>query len=130
MAQKFHLYTGVFREHGLNAKFLGADDADLAVIFHHILIFKEFLFEIAAVLMSGDQLVLVLTELALDDFLYQVNGYVHICAFLLGADQSALDRDGDFNLLVFSLYAQGYMDFRIRSKIPFQFSQLAFNRLP
>ena len=80
--------------------------------------------------MSGDQLVLVLAELALNDFLYSRSMDTYMSVLSCSERISPpFDRDGDFNLLVFSLYAQGYMDFRIRSKIPFQFSQLALNSL-
>ena len=69
--------------------------------------------------MFGYQLVFIFPELAFNNLLYQINRYIHIGAFLLGADNVALYRNGYLNLLMFFLHTQGYVNFRIRSKVPF-----------
>ena len=74
-----------------------------------------------------DEFCLIFFELALDDFLYQVNGYVHICALLFGTDNMALHRDGHFDFLAILGNAQSNDGLCILVKIPFQFSDLLNN---
>ena len=69
-----------------------------------------------------DQLVLVFAELSLDDLLHEIDGYVHIIACLLRADDIALDRDRHLDLLTSFLHAECYDDFCFRSEVPFKFS--------
>ena len=49
--------------------------------------------------------IFVFTKLTLDNFFYQVNGYVHIVAYLLGTDDISFYRNGNLNFLSFFLYA-------------------------
>ena len=78
-------------------------------------------------LAARDQLVFIFTELTLDHLFYQVNGYVHVIACLLGTNDIALHRDRDLDLLPFLLHTERYDDFRFRSEIPFEFFEFLFN---
>ena len=104
-SEKIHLYAGISRIHRLEAKLFGPDDPDLSVIGSRFFISEEFLFEIAALLVFGDQFVFIFPELAFDDLFYQVNGYIHVVTFFFRADDPALYRDGNFDFLAFSLNA-------------------------
>ena len=66
-------------------------------------------------------------DLALNDFLYQINGYIHISAGFLCADGIALDRDCYFDLLPVLLRAQRYDYFGVRREEMFQLAYLLFN---
>ena len=105
MSEKIHLYAGIFRIHRFEAEFFGPYDTDLTVIIWGVFFLKKFLFEISALLVFCDQLGLVLAKLTLDNLFDQVNGYIHIITFLFGADNSAFDRDRNFDFLTLSLNA-------------------------
>ena len=69
-----------------------------------------------------NQFVFVFAELAFNDLLHEINGYVHIIACLLRADDTAFDGDRDLDFLAPFLHAESYDDFCFRSEVPFKFS--------
>ena len=79
--------------------------------------------------MAVNNLAFVLVELALDHFLNQVDRNIHVVADLLRADNAALDRNRDLNLLSFLLNGKCYVHFCIRRKIAFKLPKLILNRL-
>lgn len=101
MSEKFHLYTCVLGIHGLDAKALGADDADLVLILVSTAVNEIISEDAAGLLMSGNELVTILFELTLDNLLYKVYGNIHVVADLLRSDDTALNRDGNLDLLSF-----------------------------
>ena len=122
MSQQFHLHTCIFRIHRFNTKLLGTDNLNLFVLQEFIL-HKLFL-EVSSCLLLIDDLGFIFAKLTLDDFLYQVDGYIHIAAHLLGTNNVSFYRDGNFNLLSVFFHTQGYMNLCLRSKIPFQLTKL------
>ena len=101
MSQKFHLYTCILRIHWLDTEFLGTDDLNL-ILFLVILV-DVFLLEVCCSLLFVYDFIFVFTKLTLDNFFYQVNGYVHIVAYLFGSDNISFYRDCNLNFLSFFL---------------------------
>ena len=60
--------------------------------------------EVSCFLLFVGNFVFVFAKLAFDDFLYQIDGYVHIVAYLLGTDDISFYRNGNLNFLSFFLY--------------------------
>ena len=73
-------------------------------------------------LTSGNQLIFVFAELALNNLLNKIDRYIHVAACLLRADDTALYGDRHFDLLTFLLHTERYDDFCFRSEVPFKFS--------
>lgn len=78
-------------------------------------------------LLFVDEFVFVLTKLAFNDLLYQVDGYVHVIAGFFSTDNVALNRDSNLDFLFVFLYTESYDDFCIRKEVTFQFSDFFLN---
>jgi len=104
VSQKLHLHAGIFRIHGLEIEGLMADDPD--GLLKGIGSFNELPLQVGAFLVLPDDLSLVFLDLSLDDFLHQIDGYIHIVADLLGTDDAALDGDGHLDLMTVLVHAQ------------------------
>ena len=73
----------------------------------------------------------VLAQLAFDHFLHQIDGNIHIIAYLFRADDIALNRDCNLNFLAAAfLHTHCHRNFRIRIKVAFQFSKLFRHCIP
>src|SRR5699024_869064 len=114
--EKLHLEAGILREHGLYAEFLCANDTDLVIFRRFLLGLNEFSPDTSGrsscrgvSLALCDQLVLIFAKLAFNDFLHEINGYVHIIACLLRADDTAFDGDRDLDFLAPFLHAESYV---------------------
>ena len=79
--------------------------------------------------MPADQFAFVFLDLPFNDFLDQVNGYIHVIADLFGTDDAALDRYGHFDLMPVLVHAERDMGCRIRGKEFIQLAQLIPYRL-
>ena len=99
MSQKFHLYTCIFRIHWLDPEFLGTDDLNLIILL--IISVNVFLLEIGCGLLFVYDFIFVFTKLTLDNFFYQIDGYLHIVAYLLGSDDISFYRDCNLDFLSF-----------------------------
>jgi len=73
-------------------------------------------------LLFCNQFGFILSELTLDNFFYEINGYIHIAAFLLGTDNVSFYRNRNFDFLTFFFYTECNDNVSFRSKILFQFS--------
>ena len=73
-------------------------------------------------LASGNQFVFIFAKLSFNNLFYKINGYIHIIAGLLRADNVSFYRNGHFNLLTFFFHTECYDNFCFRSEIPFKFS--------
>ena len=102
MSKKFHLYAGIFRIHWFHAEFFGTDDLDIFVL--QIVMLQIFFLEVSCFLLFVGNFVFVFAKLAFNDFFYQIDGYVHIVAYLLGTDDVSFYRNGNLNFLSFFLY--------------------------
>ena len=86
--------------------------------------------EIDVGLLLVDEFRLIFLELALDDLLYQVNGYIHVCALLFRTDNVALHR------MVTSIFWRSLVTLRVMMasvswlKLSLQFSDLLNNCFP
>ena len=104
MSQKLHLHAGVFRIHGLEIEGLMADDPN--GLFKGIGSFDELSLQGGALLVLPDDLSLIFLDLPFNDFLHQIDGYIHIAADLLGTDDAALDGDGHLDFMTVLVHAQ------------------------
>ncbi len=102
VSKKFHLYAGIFRIHWFHAEFFRTDDLDVFVL--QIVMLQIFFLEVSCFLLFVGNFVFVFAKLAFDDLLYQIDGYVHIVAYLLGTDDISFYRNGNLNFLSFFLY--------------------------
>ncbi len=124
MSKQLHLYAGLFRIHRFHGKAFGLYDLNL-VLGIGFLVYEQ-LGEGLSRLFFVDQFVFVFTKLAFDDLLNQVDGYIHIIAGFLGADNAAFYRNRNFDLLFIFLYTECYDDLCIWKEIPFQLPNLFF----
>ena len=99
MSQEFHLYACIFRIHRFDSKFLGTDDLNLFIFF--IILVQILFLEVCSCLLFINDFIFVFTKLTFDDFFNQVNGYIHIIAYLFGSDDISFHRDRYFDFLSF-----------------------------
>ncbi len=100
MSKKFHLYTCIFRIHWFDSKFLGTDDLNFLILFI-ILICQDML--------SGSWLLPAaclrsyscIYEADVQYFFNQIDGYIHIIAYLFGTDNFLSHRDCYLDFLSF-----------------------------
>ena len=103
MSQEFHLYACIFRIHWFDPEFLGTDDLNFLILF--IILIKVCLLEVCGFLLLVNDLVLVFTKLTLNYLFNQIDGYIHIIAYLLGTDNVTFHRDRYLDLLAILLNA-------------------------
>ena len=103
MSEKLHLYACIFRIHWFDPEFLGTDDLNFLILF--IILIKVCLLEVCGFLLLVNDLVLVFTKLTLNYLLNQIDGYIHIIAYLLGTDNVTFHRDRYLDLLAILLNA-------------------------
>ena len=68
----------------------------------------------------------VAADLTLDDLLYKIDGNIHIAGAFLGADQTALDRNGHLNGLNILLDRKGNVGDGFRREVPGELAKLFF----
>ena len=125
MSKKLHLYTGIFRIHRLDIELLGTDDLYLLII--QIILLYEILLEESSRLLLGDQLGLILLQLPLDDLFYKINRYIHIITYLFRTDDTALNRDRNFDLLSVFLDTECNMYLCFRCKVLLKLTDLVLH---
>ena len=80
-----------------------------------------------SILFLVDQFIFVFAKLSLDDFFYQVNGYVHIRTNFFRTNDASFHRNRNLDLLTVFLRAQRNMYFCRIGKVSFEFADLFFN---
>ena len=73
-------------------------------------------------LAAGYKLVLIFAKLTLDDLFHKINGDIHIITGLFRTNDISFYRNCDLDLLTSLFNAESYINFCLRSEVPFKFS--------